>query len=57
MATCAEVAAIPETGSVKLLRVVSAFECGAVVNPDHLKTRSKARWSWGSAARFSRRSI
>jgi len=39
MATCAEVACDPETGSVKVLRAVSAFECGAVVNPDHLKSQ------------------
>ena len=24
------------TGSVKVVRAVSAFECGAIVNPDHL---------------------
>ena len=28
-----------KTGAVKVLRAVSAFDCGAVVNPDHLKTQ------------------
>ena len=27
------------TGQVKIARVVEAFECGAVVNPDHLKNQ------------------
>ena len=27
------------TGSVKVVRAVSAFECGAVVNPDQLKNQ------------------
>ena len=26
----------PSTGKVKVVRVVTAFECGAIVNPDHL---------------------
>ncbi len=39
VATCAEVAADTKTGKVKVLRLVSAFECGAVVNPDHLKNQ------------------
>lgn len=36
IATCAEVAADAKTGTVKVLRAVSAFECGAVVSTDHL---------------------
>src|SRR5262249_29243029 len=39
VATCAEVAVDPTTGQVRVLRVVSAFECGAVLNPDHLKNQ------------------
>jgi isoquinoline 1-oxidoreductase len=37
VATCAEVAI--ESGKVKVLRAVTAFECGAVVNPEHLKNQ------------------
>lgn len=39
VATCAEVLTDPNSGSVKVVRAVSAFECGAVVNPDHLKNQ------------------
>src|SRR6202040_189622 len=39
MATCAEVSVDRATGSVKLMRVVEAFECGAIVNPDQLKNQ------------------
>ncbi|MDB6030187.1 MAG: isoquinoline 1-oxidoreductase, partial [Verrucomicrobiales bacterium] len=39
VATCAEVAADPKKGEVKVLRVVAAFDCGAVVNPNHLKNQ------------------
>src|SRR5205814_7891429 len=39
VANCAEVAVDPKTGKVQVLRVVSAFECGAVLNPDHLKNQ------------------
>ncbi|HKW96253.1 MAG TPA: molybdopterin cofactor-binding domain-containing protein [Bryobacteraceae bacterium] len=37
VATCAEVAV--EAGVPKIRRVVEAFECGAVVNPDHLRNQ------------------
>jgi nicotinate dehydrogenase subunit B len=37
VATCAEVAIA--NGSVKVTRVVTAFECGAILNPDHLKNQ------------------
>ena len=37
VATCAEVAF--ETGKIKVLRAVNAFECGAIVNPGHLKNQ------------------
>jgi nicotinate dehydrogenase subunit B len=36
VATCAEVSVDKPTGKVKLVRVVEAFECGAIVNPVHL---------------------
>ena len=39
IATCAEVAVDRATGSVKVVRAVSAFECGAIVNPDHLRNQ------------------
>ncbi|MDQ3290710.1 MAG: molybdopterin-dependent oxidoreductase, partial [Bacteroidota bacterium] len=35
-ATCAEVAVDRNTGEVKVLRTVTAFECGAIINPEHL---------------------
>jgi isoquinoline 1-oxidoreductase len=39
VASCAEVAADAASGRVKVIRVVTAFECGAVLNPDHLKNQ------------------
>jgi isoquinoline 1-oxidoreductase len=39
VATCAEVSADRATGRVKVLRLVTAFDCGAVMNPDHLKNQ------------------
>jgi len=39
VATCAEVSVDRESGKVKLMRVVEAFECGAIVNPDQLKNQ------------------
>jgi isoquinoline 1-oxidoreductase len=39
VATCAEVLVDRSTGKVKIARVVEAFECGAIVNPDHLKNQ------------------
>jgi CO/xanthine dehydrogenase Mo-binding subunit len=39
LATCVEILADKESGSVKVLRAVSAFDCGAVVNPNHLKNQ------------------
>jgi nicotinate dehydrogenase subunit B len=38
VATAAEVA-IDKTGQVKIVRVVEAFDCGAVVNPDGLRNQ------------------
>jgi nicotinate dehydrogenase subunit B len=39
VATCAEVAVDGTTGAVKVVRVVTAFECGAIVNPDNLRNQ------------------
>ncbi len=39
VATCAEVAVNRSTGRVQVVRATSAFDCGAVVNPDHLKNQ------------------
>ncbi len=39
VATCAEVAIDGSTGNVKVVRVVTAFDCGAVVNPDGLRNQ------------------
>jgi isoquinoline 1-oxidoreductase len=37
VATCAEVSVT--NGVVKVVRVVTAFECGAIVNPEHLRNQ------------------
>ena len=39
VATCAEVAVDRATGNVRVMRVVTAFECGAIVNPDGLRNQ------------------
>ena len=39
VATCAEVFVDRADGRVKVVRLVAAFECGAIVNPDHLKNQ------------------
>jgi nicotinate dehydrogenase subunit B len=39
VATCVEVSVERTSGRVKVLRVVTAFECGAIVNPEHLKNQ------------------
>jgi nicotinate dehydrogenase subunit B len=39
VATCAEVAVNPSSGEVRVVRVVEAFECGAIVNPDGLRNQ------------------
>lgn len=39
VATCAEVAIDKAKGRVKVVRAVTAFECGAILNPDHLKNQ------------------
>lgn len=39
VATCTEVTVDPTTQRVKVLRIVTAFECGAIVNPDGVKNQ------------------
>jgi isoquinoline 1-oxidoreductase len=39
VATCAAVSVDRTSGRVHVLRAVSAFECGAVISPDHLKNQ------------------
>jgi CO/xanthine dehydrogenase Mo-binding subunit len=39
VATFAEVAVDQKSGKVRVVRVVTAFECGAVVNPDNLRNQ------------------
>ncbi len=39
VATCAEVAIDRASGSVRVVRVAEAFECGAIVNPDGLRNQ------------------
>jgi isoquinoline 1-oxidoreductase len=39
VATCAEVSVDRKSGRLRVLRVVTAFECGAVLNPNHLKNQ------------------
>ena len=39
IATCAEVAVDRASGAVRVVRIVSSFECGAIVNPDGLRNQ------------------
>jgi isoquinoline 1-oxidoreductase len=39
VATCVELVVSRPDGTTRIKRVVEAFECGAVVNPDHLKNQ------------------
>ena len=39
VASCAEVSIARPSGKVKIERVVTAFECGAICNPEHLKNQ------------------
>ena len=45
VATCAEVSVL--NGAVKVVRVVEAFDCGAVVNPEHLKNQVEGAVAMG----------
>jgi nicotinate dehydrogenase subunit B len=39
VATCAEISADDARGAIRVVRVVTAFDCGAVVNPDGLRNQ------------------
>ncbi len=39
VATCAEAAVDRDSGRVRVVRLATAFECGAVLNPGHLKNQ------------------
>jgi nicotinate dehydrogenase subunit B len=39
IATCVEVSVDKKSGAVKVARIVAAFECGAIVNPDGLRNQ------------------
>jgi isoquinoline 1-oxidoreductase len=39
VATCAEVTVAPGSGEIRIVRATVAFECGAILNPDHLKNQ------------------
>ncbi len=39
VATCAEVAADPSSGKIRVVRAVTAFECGTILHPDNLKNQ------------------
>jgi CO/xanthine dehydrogenase Mo-binding subunit len=41
VATCAEVAVDPSTQAVRIVRVVEAWDCGPVVNPNGLKNQTE----------------
>lgn len=40
IASCAEVAVDEASGAVRIIRVTTAFECGAIVNPDGLRNQT-----------------
>jgi CO/xanthine dehydrogenase Mo-binding subunit len=46
VATCAEVRVDP-AGQVRVARVVVAFECGAIVNPNHLRNQMEGAQMFG----------
>lgn len=39
VATCAEIAVDGDSKEVKVIRAVTAFECGAIINPTHLENQ------------------
>ncbi len=47
LACCAEVSVSRTTGEIKIVRVVESFDCGAVVNPDHLKNQIEGSIAMG----------
>jgi CO/xanthine dehydrogenase Mo-binding subunit len=46
VATCAEVRVDP-SGAVRVVRLVAAFECGAIVNPDQLRNQVEGSLTMG----------
>ena len=53
VATCAEVAVDRSSGRVAVVRATIAFECGAVVNPDHLKNQVEGAVIMGLGGAYS----
>jgi isoquinoline 1-oxidoreductase len=47
VATCAEVRVNPANGQVRVVRVVTAFECGAIINPTHLRNQIEGATMFG----------
>jgi isoquinoline 1-oxidoreductase len=47
VATCAEVFVDPASKQIEIVRLVTAFECGAVVNPEHLKNQVEGAVTMG----------
>jgi CO/xanthine dehydrogenase Mo-binding subunit len=47
VATCAEVKVDRSTGAVRVVRVVTAYECGAIVNPYGLKNQVEGAMMFG----------
>jgi len=47
VATCAEVGVDTASGAVKVLRAVVAFECGKIVNPEHLRNQVEGAVAMG----------
>jgi isoquinoline 1-oxidoreductase len=39
VATCAEVVVDPDSGEVRVIRAVTAFECGAIINADNVRNQ------------------
>lgn len=39
VATCAEIVHERDSGQVRIVRLATAFECGTILNPDHLKNQ------------------
>ncbi|HMJ65440.1 MAG TPA: molybdopterin cofactor-binding domain-containing protein, partial [Candidatus Binatia bacterium] len=53
VATCAEVSVDRDTKRIKVLRAVSAFECGTIINPDHLKNQVEGAMVMGIGGALS----
>ena len=47
VSTCAEISVDKPGGAVKVLRAVVAFECGAIVNPEHLRNQVEGAVAMG----------